>query len=357
MPKNTSLYIASVCLGLSTILLLQACSSNKSLYPVKIDSSYGFINREGDLLVPPKYPNVQRYSEGFAPVQCRDGSLVYLDLDGKELEAPDDYGPIEKLDLFSDGMARVVVAQKVGYVDRQLRWVIPPQYAQAGRFSEGLAAVLYSAENRVIYIDKKGAEVFTLDNVSAAGPMRAGFAYFVRSGRFGIINKQGEITTPPSYLFLATADPVSGLARALDDKTELYGFVDSNGSWIIAPLYPNAGDFSYGFAAVFMRNKNRYGYIDTRGNVCISGQYLTGGNFHEGFAWVRTDKGFRYIDRDGRWLSPLIFRYTHDFYGGLAAASQGDKFLYINTQGTVTWPNHWTGEEPVRTSNEPVTNQ
>ena len=313
------------------------------LYPIEIESYYGYIDEEGTLVIPPQYSQAQSYASGLAPVQRSDGSLAYLNLKGEELAIEEAYGPIQKVDRFSDDMARVVVDQRVGYINTDLRWVIEPSFAQAGRFSEGLALVFEADQNTARYIDKKGIEVFSLENVSAAGPMRASFAYFMRDGRFGIIDRQGKVTHNPTqdsgFLFLASADPKSGLARALDNKTELYGFVDRNGSWVIPPRYPNARDFSDGFAAVFVRNTNRYGYIDTRGNVRIPSRYLAAGNFHEGLAWVRTESGLRYIDKDAVWISPLVFTYTNDFHQGLAAASQGETRLYINTQGDIAWPN------------------
>ncbi|MEM9423801.1 MAG: WG repeat-containing protein [Spirochaetota bacterium] len=342
LKKNVLKQLPLPLLLLLTFLLalftMPGCSSNKLLYPVEVKSLYGYINYRGSLQIPPKYPKAQRYSEGFAPVQRNDGSLIYLDLDGNELEIPTAYGSPEKLDIFSDGMARVVVGQQVGFLDKKLLWAIPPRFTQAGRFAEGLAAVFDVSRKRGAYIDKKGSEVFALDNVAALGPMKAGFAYFVREGRFGIVDKQGQIVRKAQYLFMASADPATGLARAQDEQTELLGFVDRSGTWIISPRYPNAGDFSDGLAAVYVRAKNRYGYIDARGNLQIPAQYLQAGGFHEGFAWVRTDKGFRYIDRDGRWLSPLVFTYTHNFYAGLAAAAQGNSQLYIDTEGGVIWP-------------------
>ncbi len=320
------------------LLLLQACRSNNNLYPVQIDSFYGYINHRGALLIAPQYANARNYAEGFAPVQRSDGSLAYLNLKGEELEVPGGYGKVEKIDIFSEGLARVVVDRKIGYINKQFQWAIAPQYRQAGRFSGTLASVLDADRQQASYIDRNGAEVFSLANVSAIGPMRAGYAYFVRDERFGIIDEQGRVQQEPDFLFLASADPASGLARALDDKTELYGYVDRNGSWIISPRYPDAGDFSNGFAAVFIRSKNRYGYIDTRGALRIPGRYLEAGDFHDGFAWVRLARGSRYIDKDGSWLSPLIFSRTHDFHEGLAAALQGSEFLYISSRGTITWP-------------------
>ena len=325
--------------GLLAIFFVNSCrSSDILLYPVEVQSLYGYIDREGKLIIAPKYPNVLYYQEGFAPVQRKNGIPVYLNLEGEELEIPTDYGTIEKLDSFSDGMARVVVDKQVGYVNTKLAWAIQPQFDRAGRFSEGFAAVLDIDQRSVVYMNKKGEEVFVLNNVTAAGPMRAGFAYFIRDGLFGMVNHRGQIIRKPSYLFLASADPISGLARAQDSQTELFGFVDRSGSWVIPPRYPNAGDFSEGFASVYIRNENRYGYIDARGKLRLQGRYLAAGEFHDGLAWVRTEKGFRYIDQDGKWLSPLIFTYAHSFYEGLAAAFQGDNQLYIDTEGRVAWP-------------------
>ena len=42
---------------------------------------------------------------------------------------------------FSEGLAAVKLGDKYGYIDRSGKMVIPPQFEDAGPFSEGLAPV------------------------------------------------------------------------------------------------------------------------------------------------------------------------------------------------------------------------
>jgi hypothetical protein len=61
---------------------------------------------------------------------------------------------------FSDGLAQVVVGDKVGYIDKIGKMVIPPQFADGagGNFFEGLDRVW--VDGKMGYIDKTGNYVW-----------------------------------------------------------------------------------------------------------------------------------------------------------------------------------------------------
>src|SRR5258706_200389 len=117
--------------------------------------------------------------------------------------------------------------------DQTGRIVIPPQFDEAGSFSDGLAAVRIGA-------------------------------------RFGYIDKQGKIVIKPQF---SSAGAFSdGLAVVgIDDK---WGYIDKQGKFVIKPQFSSAGSFSDGLAAVrtgdFLTGKS--GFIDSRGNFVIKPQ-------------------------------------------------------------------------------------
>jgi hypothetical protein len=134
-----------------------------------------------------------------------------------------------------------------------------------------------------------------------------------------------------------------------------WGYVDTNGKFVIAPQFDNARSFSEGLAAVEQNNK--FGYIDTEGYLVIQAKYQEVGPFREGFAWVMTKKPFNlfgtgeygiplfarftYIDRTGKEIrQPFYAEHVRNFSEGLAAVRPGktfggcsEKVGYLNTKG------------------------
>ena len=58
---------------------------------------------------------------------------------------------------FSEGLAAVQEGRKEGYINKKGKWVIEPQFNEAGDFSEGLASV--KKGKKYIFIDKSGKRV------------------------------------------------------------------------------------------------------------------------------------------------------------------------------------------------------
>ena len=61
---------------------------------------------------------------------------------------------------FTEGLARVIVDDKSGYIDKNGQMVITPQFRSGGDFSEGLAPVLM--DDKWGYIDQTGQKVLQL---------------------------------------------------------------------------------------------------------------------------------------------------------------------------------------------------
>lgn len=158
---------------------------------------------------------------------------------------------------------------KWGYCDEHNHAVIPPRYALASRFSQGLAAV------------------------AVPGPT---------SKAWGYIGETGEIAIAPR--FQEAMDFHEDLAAVRPEASEAngnsgWGYIDRSGSLVIPPLFDKVGEFSEGLAVVWKDGKA--GYLDTEGRTVIGPQYAHADSFREGLARVRLGDGsWTHIDRQGR---------------------------------------------------------
>ena len=95
--------------------------------------------------------------------------------------------------------------------------VIPLKYESARPFSEGLAPV--ELDGKWGLINKKGDIIvpYKYDNVSSFYPFSKGLAEIKLNGKVGLINKQGEVVVQPKY------DSIYGPKRTGVTTVELNG--------------------------------------------------------------------------------------------------------------------------------------
>jgi hypothetical protein len=90
-----------------------------------------------------------------------------------------------------------------------------------------------------------------------------------------------------------------------------------------------------------LESKGKWGFVDAEGNVVIEPKYrLAGGFTPDGIAPVLDDKGWVYIDTQGRELvRPLVSDNGPDYFiEGLARFTSGRKIGYFDTKGKVVIP-------------------
>lgn len=114
---------------------------------------WGFVDKEGKLIIPCKFDRVDDYNEGLAVVGIN-GRCGVIDLIGSEI-VPCIY---QYVDSFSEGFASVQDNSYLrGFVDRTGNLVIPCQYFSAEGFSDGLAPI--QLNGKWGFVDKTGKEV------------------------------------------------------------------------------------------------------------------------------------------------------------------------------------------------------
>ena len=171
-------------------LLLAASAAGQELTLVQDASGkYGFIDKQGNTVIPCKYYYAGSFSEGLAWVQLN-GKMGFIDKQGHTV-IPCKY---DWAGSFSEGLAWVKLNDKYGFIDKQGNTVIPCKYDDASPFSEGLAWV--GLNGKWGYINTRGDWFDTTDEGQrCVAQQRSSFSGFAKpyvEERINAWQKKGE---------------------------------------------------------------------------------------------------------------------------------------------------------------------
>jgi len=158
------------------------------------------------------------------------------------------------------------------------------------------------------------------------------FVICSEAGKFGYINKEGEIVIKPQ--FERSMNFSDGLAVFISGKK--YGYINTKGEVVIPPKFDFAYDFIDDRASVYLDGKS--GFIDKNGDfvfVINSGEDCDG-FYSEGLVskWVDHKVGF--LDKDGKTvIEPQLFDEAGRFSEGLAPVKINGKWGFINKKGDI----------------------
>ena len=209
---------------------------------VEVNHKRGYINKSGQIIVSPRFDFAMPFSEGLALVS-QSGKVHFINRLGKMI-TDIDIGP--GAESFSEGMAKVQVGKKWGFIDSAGELAIAPEFDYAFSFSDGLAAV--GKDQHYWFINRTGATV--------AGPWIStslgcdgwkfgdGVALVQADGRCVLIDESGSVLVQTDLHPLdGVIYPFSeGLARIATDSG--FGYIDENGLIAIEPQFDYATDFS-----------------------------------------------------------------------------------------------------------------
>jgi hypothetical protein len=234
-------------------------------------------------------------------------AVFYLKKDGKYILVdyvtmkPINQNEYDDISFFTEGLAKVALNGKYGFIDLTGSLVVPFKYEDVGDFHDGLTWVQLNH-------------------------------------KYGFIGKTG--TEVSSVKYNKVFDFSEGLGRVqLNFKS---GFIDKTGTEVVPLKYDGVSDFHEGLA-VFYDNLNRKsGFIDKTGTVVLSAKYDNAADFHDDLAKVYQNGKYGFINKTGTFVVPVKYRDCVDcsedsnvkFHEGLAKISNGyDKKFYINKKG------------------------
>jgi len=180
------------------------------------DDKHGFIDKSGNLVIPFIFEHniedtylYQGFSDGLAAV-CMDGKFGYINKNGDFVIEP----KFDYAGRFSDGLALVLVDGLFGYIDRNGNYVIEPKFAHASSFQNGFAfarmpgktdyektggyALINKAGDFItgenLFYEEGGGYTFFLEwSTGFVGELARVVMMDDNSPKFVYINKSGEI--------------------------------------------------------------------------------------------------------------------------------------------------------------------
>lgn len=254
-------------LVLDTIYDYISNNTNGSHILIKQNGLYGYSDRNGTLIVPPKYISALSFSEGLACVNFSN-RLEYIDEFGRTVYTL----PAECKDgrEFKEGMAAVLVGNKWGYIDKAGNFIIPAQFNYAGDFHDGVAIV--EIGNKELLIDKSG----------------------------NFLTK----TTSEEYIYIGFSEGVSPIGLKCSSGFWKFGYISAHGEIIIPLEFDSGSFFKQGIALV--KKNSKFGYINIKGEYIVSPIFDDAIPFENGFALVKINKYFGFLKGDGSLLQLQI---------------------------------------------------
>ena len=293
----------------------------KSEFPVQsFDGLWGYVNDKGDEFIQCSFLNADLFNEGWGGVEIYNLENRWFTYDalinqsGELLFPPEGYS-IMNWDGVSEGLIQIQDNKNglIGFMNMQGEIVIQPTWNDAHAFHGTYATVEDFSTNEKYYIDISGKILDTRITPPAEGDdISTAFSYglttvFVESsdgtelaimddtgsiqfinhnndiawifhyfdrdcawyvnnnGLYGLINRCGQLITDADFRCLnENGSPlVEGLMPVAQNG--LWGFIDSDGVWVITPNWEKAWPFCNGLALV-EQNKMLI-YIDHEGNV------------------------------------------------------------------------------------------
>ncbi len=224
------------------------------------------LNTEGKVVFElPDIIEAGVFSEGLAPVCNSNNKWGFVNNKGEMVITPQ----FDQVDLFSEGLAGVMLGNKCGYIGHDGHFVINPQYRTVYTFTFGKAHVKKSNYGYGDIIDKQGVDVSDKFSGCDYDWISEGLVLGTEKQHTIIRNHYGDLMAT-TQKFDNWGRFSEGLCKVLIGKK--WGFIDKKGLVAINPLYDNVSNFHDGVAIVVVDDK--YGLIDHKGNVVVEPQYL-----------------------------------------------------------------------------------
>jgi hypothetical protein len=365
------------------------------LFPIK-DNKYGYMDRAGNLVVPPVFgfvmPRDPECNDGTGdpqrlhPVQAGKWDSRrrtyfdhwgYVDNCGKVRILPrfdfalpfeGGYAPVqvgaEEGERFGERLGntkRSVAGGKWGIIDETGEFVVPPRYSHCTSFGEDGLAAVGAAGGKWGYVNRKGRMVIS-PRFDFAGPFWEGLAvvnigkkpdedvgdhsWWAVSGKWGVIDTTGHEVIPIDRASIDCWGFRKGMARAYDKAADGWrmGLIDAQGRWVVPAQFSDIRHFDEGVAQV--RVGEYWGLINKDGEFVLKPRYAKMLPFSEGLAAVavETTKGsyhgwrWGFIDHTGRLRIQTRFSAAESFSQGLAAVAVGE---YAEAWGYIDRHSEW----------------
>ncbi|UBF30064.1 WG repeat-containing protein (plasmid) [Kovacikia minuta CCNUW1] len=177
---------------------------------------WGYVQRMGGYAIQPRFWEATNFSAERAVVQIGEddpgyspewrGKWALIDTTGRIIDTrgqnpkPELINTFQASESFSEGVLVVAANNnRYGYINRDGRWVISPQFLDARGFSQGLAAVAIGSPDSWGYIDHHSKIVIPPKFDWVERFAKNGLAIVRVGTKYGLINRNGQYVLQPKY--------------------------------------------------------------------------------------------------------------------------------------------------------------
>ena len=339
----------------------RAYAFSEGMAAVVKDGKYGFIDKTGKLVIDYKYDYAEDFSEGYAAVSTGGfwdeeagyvtGNWGFIDKTGKVV-VPIFY---DKVWDFSEGLAAVSNGGKVGFVDTTGKVVIPLTYSggmcEEFSFKEGLAVVTTGSMDSPEFhvIDKTGKSAFEfkydyaslngysegLLAVAVDGEWALGGLYYLErayyGAKYGFIDTKGKEVVAPIYDY--ALDFHDGVAAV--NKGDKWGAIDRNGREVVPIIYSDISVSGSNGLICVCNDEGKWGYVDYTGKVVVDFKFDYCINYREGYVTNAIDGKWGALDLTGKTVIPFEYDDMWNFSEGLVRVEKAGKWGFMDAGGNM----------------------
>lgn len=281
-------FVGRLVVGLWAFLAVQGvCLAEGEMTPsmpwlIVKSGRVGFIESNGKILVMPRYASCGRWSEGRLWVQEHtdiDSWGLFIDEQAKPVSPLRFHNlysvrPERPMPCFEKGVA-VIGMPGGGFGYLNAAGLILAETTPAGAFQRQEGELLLCVvNNRIGFIDRTGRTVVPA-RYDEATPFRSGRAGVRQGILWGLIDGKGDWVAEPAFERLR---PVSEDARIWSYREGgRSGLIDRDGKRLTDAIYLDVGFFSGG--AIPVQNSTGWGLLAEDGTVLVKPQYANLGSF------------------------------------------------------------------------------
>lgn len=309
--------------------------SADTLYPVNVyvkdKLMYGYINRDGEIVIQPKYYRATDFNNGLAIVEIDRLSDLWACINTNDeilFTIKADYF----IEGFSEGFAVTSYKNDYFFIDRNGNNVFNKTFYYANNFHNGFAVVKLNSQNRNISVINKKGEIVLDSLYNFISDFNNGYAKIQINNQRGIIDTNFNVSyLDTSIHFAFTVNENRNIVSnfipvKINNKV---GYIDLNGNIKINPVFERGNDFYEGLASVSLGGK--WGFIDTTWKFVIEPKFSNAGCFSEGLAPVHTEYSINgsfnsFINKTGKVIIRDSTKYQSKFFP--------DRF----TRNEIFWP-------------------
>jgi len=326
------------------LINIQSAKTQNYVAAVLYEDYWGYIDEKGNYVLQPMYDAAQDFSSGMGMIKNL-WDWYYVNKDGVIINSASEY--ITRYG-FSEGMARIELKNRWGFIDRNGEIVIQPQFVDAGDFKNGVAPV--RTDNGWGYIDKSG-NYFIEPQFKDAKDFENSVAKIKNDDGWVFINSDKKIFPQNKNQYDIKNNFSDGMAFVVKDRK--FGFINTTGELVIPARFDDVGSFNNGFAPVEI--DRQWGYINKSGDFLVNPKYKVAQEFKDDMAMVRDSDGYLYITTSGEEIGKTdVYEVKYAFSDGYARVIQDGRWGFIDKTGKLVIPAQFDKAEDFSNGLAPV---